>query len=63
MYTTYGGNYLKIQESAENYLETILMLSEKQPYVRSIDIATRLLQTQRQRRNEESPGQQPDPGK
>ena len=40
MYTTYGGNYLKIQESAENYLETILMLSEKQPYVRSIDIAT-----------------------
>ena len=42
MYTTYGGNYLKIQESAENYLETILMLSEKQPYVRSIDIATEL---------------------
>ena len=38
----YGGNYLKIQESAENYLETILMLSEKQPYVRSIDIATEL---------------------
>ena len=29
-------------ESAENYLETILMLSEKQPYVRSIDIATEL---------------------
>ena len=42
MYTTYGGNYLKIQESAENYLDTILMLSEKQPYVRSIDIATEL---------------------
>ena len=64
MYTTYGGNYLKIQESAENYLETILMLSEKQPYVRSIDRnRTRLLQTQRQRRNEESPDQQPDPGK
>ncbi len=41
-YTIYGGNYLKIQESAENYLETILMLSEKQPYVRSIDIATEL---------------------
>lgn len=33
---------MKIQESAENYLETILMLSEKQPYVRSIDIATEL---------------------
>ena len=43
MYTTYGGNYLKIQESAENYLETILMLSEKQPYVRSIDSATELV--------------------
>ena len=33
---------MKIQESAENYLETILMLSEKHPYVRSIDIATEL---------------------
>jgi Mn-dependent DtxR family transcriptional regulator len=33
---------LKIHESAENYLETILMLSQKQPYVRSIDIANEL---------------------
>lgn len=29
-------------ESAENYLETILMLSKKLPVVRSIDIATEL---------------------
>ena len=35
-------SYLKIQESAENYLETILMLSRKQSYVRSIDIANEL---------------------
>lgn len=33
---------MKIQESAENYLETILMLSEQAPYVRSIDIAGEL---------------------
>lgn len=33
---------LKIQESAENYLETILILSEKNAHVRSIDIATEL---------------------
>lgn len=33
---------MKIQESAENYLETIYMLSKKRPYVRSIDIATEL---------------------
>ena len=33
---------LKIQESAENYLETILILSRKNPYVRSIDIANEL---------------------
>ncbi|MDO4489977.1 MAG: metal-dependent transcriptional regulator [Lachnospiraceae bacterium] len=33
---------MKIQESAENYLETILMLSQKQSYVRSIDIANEL---------------------
>ena len=31
---------MKIQESAENYLETIYMLSLEHPYVRSIDIAT-----------------------
>ena len=33
---------MKIQESAENYLETILILSQSQPYVRSIDIANEL---------------------
>ena len=33
---------MKIQESAENYLETILMLGLKHPYVRSIDIANEL---------------------
>lgn len=33
---------MKIQESAENYLETILILSEKNARVRSIDIATEL---------------------
>ena len=33
---------MKIHESAENYLETILMLTKKQPYVRSIDIANEL---------------------
>lgn len=31
-----------IQESAENYLETILMLKNKQGYVRSIDVANHL---------------------
>lgn len=33
---------MKIQESAENYLETILILGEKKPHVRSIDIANEL---------------------
>ena len=33
---------LKIQESAENYLETILMLGKEKGNVRSIDIATAL---------------------
>ena len=33
---------MKIQESAENYLETILMLGKAQGNVRSIDIATAL---------------------
>ncbi len=33
---------MKIQESAENYLETILILSKKKAHVRSIDIATEL---------------------
>ncbi len=33
---------MRIHESAENYLETILMLRIKSPYVRSIDIANEL---------------------
>ena len=33
---------MKIQESAENYLEKILMLSEKMPAVRSIDVVAEL---------------------
>ncbi|QNM05017.1 metal-dependent transcriptional regulator [Qiania dongpingensis] len=33
---------MKIQESAENYLETILILSQKKANVRSIDIANEL---------------------
>lgn len=33
---------MKIKESAENYLETILVLSKKNGYVRSVDIATEL---------------------
>jgi len=33
---------MKIQESAENYLETILILSKKSSDVRSIDIANEL---------------------
>ncbi len=37
-----GDDVLKIQESAEMYLETILILSKKNPPVRSIDIANEL---------------------
>ena len=33
---------MKIQESAENYLETILMLSQRKPNVRAIDIVNEL---------------------
>ena len=33
---------MHVNESAENYLETILILSQKKPHVRSIDIATEL---------------------
>lgn len=33
---------MKIKESAENYLETIYMLSKQKKYVRSIDIANEL---------------------
>lgn len=33
---------MRIKESAENYLETILMLTKEKKYVRSIDIANEL---------------------
>ena len=33
---------MAVNESAENYLETILILSKKLPVVRSVDIATEL---------------------
>lgn len=33
---------MKTNESAENYLETILILSKSRPVVRSVDIATEL---------------------
>ena len=33
---------MKIQESAENYLEAILILQQRNGYVRSIDIASEL---------------------
>jgi len=34
-----GGSTVKLQESGEMYLETIYLLSKKQPTVRSIDVA------------------------
>ncbi|MBO5293145.1 MAG: metal-dependent transcriptional regulator [Lachnospiraceae bacterium] len=33
---------MNVNESAENYLETILILSQKRPVVRSVDIAEEL---------------------
>lgn len=33
---------MKIQESAENYLETILIIRQRKGYVRSIDIVNEL---------------------
>ena len=39
---TLGLNEMNINESAENYLETILVLSKKLPVVRSVDIANEL---------------------
>lgn len=33
---------MKIQESGENYLETILLLREKKEYVRAVDVANEL---------------------
>ena len=37
-----GVNTMNVNESAENYLETILMLSKKLPVVRSVDVANEL---------------------
>ena len=37
-----GEPIMKIRESAEDYLETILILSERLPVVRSVDIATEM---------------------
>ena len=37
-----GGINMEINESSENYLETILILSQKLPVVRSVDIANEL---------------------
>jgi len=34
-----GSGLMHLQESGEMYLETILILSQKQPYVRSLDVA------------------------
>ena len=42
MFITKLGAHMQIHESAENYLETILMLSKKLPVVRSVDIANEL---------------------
>ena len=33
---------MKVNESSENYLETILILSQKLPVVRSVDISNEL---------------------
>ena len=43
--------FMVMNESVENYLETILVLNHRLGNVRSIDIAN-----ERQRSNEESPG-------
>ena len=55
---------MAIHESAENYLETILMLSQIKPEVRSIDIANELnfFKTKRQRCHEKSAQQRSYPG-
>ena len=37
-----GGDCMKIQESGENYLETILILKNRNGFVRSIDVANEL---------------------
>lgn len=49
---------MKIQESAENYLESVLILQKQKGHVRSIDIVNYLgfLKAQRQRGYEKSSG-------
>lgn len=42
IYYFYHGVYMIINESSENYLETILLLSRRLPVVRSVDIANEL---------------------
>ena len=42
LYPVLGEIILKLHDSAENYLETLLMLSEPQHQVRSIDIVNEL---------------------
>ena len=42
IYNRIGERTMIVNESAENYLETILMLSKKLPVVRSVDIANEL---------------------
>lgn len=39
---TNGGTIMATNESAENYLETILLLSRRLPVVRSVDVANEL---------------------
>lgn len=49
--------FMVMNESVENYLETILVLNHRLGNVRSIDIANEMnFKTKRQRSNEESPG-------
>lgn len=42
IYRVQGVLIMNVNESAENYLETILILSRKKPVVRSVDIAEEL---------------------
>ena len=42
IHVTEGSNRMKIQESGENYLESILMLSQEKGMVRSIDVVNAL---------------------
>ena len=48
--------FMVMNESVENYLETILVLNHRLGNVRSIDIANEMNFKKRQRSNEESPG-------